>query len=124
MGAVFSIGLLLVFLTYIFAVGFTQVLSGYSNPPSCFTTVPKAMYCLLMEGVFHGQSKIIVSLMDMHWVFFIFVVAYFTLACLVVMKMLIGVVCNVITTVAKAETEARVVVGVKKQIGDALSKFG
>lgn len=119
--AVFSTICLLMVVIYIFAVGFVQMLGDSEDSKECFGTVPRGMNCLLMSGVFPDQESLIITMLRTHWVYYVSLLAYFTLACFTVLNMLIGVVINVITGVAEAEAEARIVIGVEHQIREAMN---
>jgi hypothetical protein len=57
------------------------------------------------------------------WFYYVCTLAYFAVACLTVMNMLIGVVCDVITTAARAESSARVLIGVNHKILEVLNEL-
>jgi len=118
--AVFSTLCLLLMTIYVFAIAFTQLLAGGEGSEGCFETVPQAMNCLLLNGVFSDQSSLITQMLDIHWAYYVGILIYMTIGSLTVLNMLIGVMCDVISTVSQAETQAMTVQSLMKKITTVL----
>jgi len=121
--AVCSTICLLVIITYVFAVFFTQLLSGNDAVEGCFDNVPQAMNCLLVNAIFNSQGPFIETFLGIHWFYYVCILAFVMLACLTVMNMMIAVVCETIATVAKAESDAQDLLTVKKVVSEALTQL-
>jgi hypothetical protein len=123
MRAVFSTICLLLVVIYVFAIIFTQMLAGTDAEQQLagsFDSVPQAMVCLLLDGIFNSQAGLIYKLLDIHWSYFVCIMVYESIACLTVMNMLLGVICNEITHVAKQETEARLLEKIRTRLHEIL----
>jgi len=102
--SVFFTLFLLIILLYIFAIAFTQL--AKEDLPQYFQGIPRSMWSLLMHGTFLdnlgpvmediGRASIVYS--------FLFL-CFIALAALMVMNMLIGVLCEVVSAVAATEKE-------------------
>jgi hypothetical protein len=123
MRAVFSTLLLLVIIIYIFAILFTQTMSGTEAFAGCFDNVPMSMNCLLLDGVFADQADFITKMLETDWLYYAAIVVYLFLTCLTVLNMLIGLVCEVISQAAQAESEERVLVGVRNKVREIMGKL-
>jgi len=99
--SVFSMFLVLVIIIYMYAVFFTQMLAGTETGQGCFDNVPQAMNCLLLDGVFADQASFVTKLLDASLGYYVLVLTYLFLVTLTVMNLLIGVVCEVVETVAR-----------------------
>eukprot|EP00929_Paragymnodinium_shiwhaense_P101843 TRINITY_DN65038_c0_g1_i3.p1 TRINITY_DN65038_c0_g1~~TRINITY_DN65038_c0_g1_i3.p1 ORF type:complete len:756 (-),score=156.91 TRINITY_DN65038_c0_g1_i3:825-3092(-) len=104
--SVMYVMVLLCLITYIFAVAFCQLSEGYSFRETYFKGVGLSMYSLVVYGTFlDNLTELTEALraesMLMLMLFFIFVI----LACMTVMNMLVGVLCEVISAVAATEKE-------------------
>jgi len=105
MRSVFATLCLLVIIIYVFAIFFTQLLSDTEVGKGCFENVPQAMNCLLLNGVFSEEKEFISKMLYADWIYYVFILVYLLLASLTVMNMLIGVLCEVVSVVAKIENE-------------------
>uniref|UniRef100_A0A7S1L2C6 Ion transport domain-containing protein n=1 Tax=Alexandrium catenella TaxID=2925 RepID=A0A7S1L2C6_ALECA len=115
---------LLVFIIYVFAVMFVQLLSGTEVAEGCFNTVPEAMNCLLLEGVFTEQAEFIRKLLAADWKYYVFMLVYLLFASLTVMNMLIAVLCEVVSVVAQVDKEENQLQELKSKIADLVSSLG
>merc|ERR1719277_1565411 len=95
--SVFSTLLLLVLIIYVFAILFTQLLSGTEAGAGCFDNVPTSMNCLLLSGIFSDQADFVQKLLDADIMYYLLIMVYLILGSLVVMNMLIGVICEVVS---------------------------
>jgi len=114
---------LLISIIYVFAVLFTQLLSGTEVAQGCFDNVPQAMNCLLLKGVFTEQAEFIQKLLSADWVYYVCMLLYLLLASLTVLNMLIGVLCEVVSVVAQVEREDLLVKHLKQRIRAIMGSF-
>jgi hypothetical protein len=123
MRAVISTVTLLLLIIYIFAVLFVQLMSGSDAGAGCFETIPQAMNCLLLDGVFVDQSALILKMLSANWFYYVLILFYLSLACLTVLNMLIGVVCEVVSEAARAEGEARLMLTSRQHLMEAMQEL-
>lgn len=99
-----TLGLLFVII-YIFGIAFTQLCRD-TPCEAFFSTVPRSMHVLLVNAALLDGLSLISKPLEDHslWLLAIFYVFLF-FAALTVMNMLIGVVCEVVSTVAALEKE-------------------
>lgn len=94
---------LLMIVTYIFAIIFRQLTFGSDVGDSYFQSVPYAVYTLLIQGMLPDNLGLMEALRKDNWyiviVFFLFL--FFT--ALTFMNMLIGILCDVVSGVAGEE---------------------
>jgi hypothetical protein len=107
MRSVFYVMCLLVILVYVFAIAVTQMSEDSEVQHKYFDNVLLSMYTLLIYGTLLDELSTICSdimgsgRMDLMAIFLI----YIGLSALTVMNMLIGVLCEVVSAVAKIEKE-------------------
>merc|ERR1719456_2061136 len=94
-------------LLYIFAIIFVQLSAGTQLQSTYFSSVLRSMYVLLIHGAFLDSfGSFLDDLGEESWfyqgVFLVFVL----LAALMVMNLMIGVLCEVVSAVSAAEQEA------------------
>lgn len=114
---------LLAILLYIFGIAFRQMTSNTRVGDTYFRTVPFAMYTLLIDGTFMDNLGYVardLSSEDSPLVAIVFWVFVF-LSALTVINMLIGVLCQVVISVAKMEREAMLVSFVMLKMKDILT---
>jgi F0F1-type ATP synthase assembly protein I len=122
--SVFFTMCLLVILLYLFAIAMRQLTEGTSVGEEYFYSVPASMYKLLIEGVFldnlgYTADVIAESSPIFAVVFFIFIIC----AALMVMNMLIGVLCEVVSAVAATEKEEMNVLALQSKMKEVMSKL-
>jgi hypothetical protein len=122
--AVFSTMLLLLIIIYVFAIFFTQTLSGKDGAEGCFDSVVRSMICLITNGVFNSQGPFMMKLLHVHWIYFLCFLLFVVIAVLTVLNMLLGVVCEIVTNVARADSSARIMVEVQSKVRNALVHIG
>merc|ERR1719162_1275323 len=116
---------LLILIIYIFAITFTQLLKDSKvEGLECFASVPSSMDCLLMHGVFPEAREFIGSMLEAGPVFFVLVILYLLLASCTVMNMLIGVLCEVVSVVAKVEQEEAQIKDLEDQVKGIVYRIG
>jgi hypothetical protein len=122
--SVFFTMCLLLILLYLFAIMMRQLTEGTPVGQQYFYSVPASMYKLLIEGVFLDKLDLTVKTIAASGalyavVFFVFVM----LAALMVMNMLIGVLCEVVSRVASAEKEEMSVLTLKGKLARVMDKL-
>jgi hypothetical protein len=109
---------------YVFAVIFRQMTDGEDVGGKYFASVPAAMNTLLLEGVLPDSATIVTDLSEANpwcWPIIMFFIA---LATLTVMYLLIGVLVDVVSTVASAEKEAILTQFISGTLREALTIQG
>jgi hypothetical protein len=122
--AVVSTCCLLFVVIYIFAVIFTHLLADVDESQHDFSTVPSSMVCLLARGIFADQSSLIYEMLDIHFFYFVLVMVYIILANLTLMNMLLGIVCQVVTRVAEAQSDASSIVEMRSKLKSTMEQMG
>mmetsp|Transcript_102859 Transcript_102859/g.219976 ORF Transcript_102859/g.219976 Transcript_102859/m.219976 type:complete len:317 (+) Transcript_102859:1-951(+) len=120
MTSVFYVMCLLVLITYVFAIGFTQLAVGTESIGDVyFSNVPLAMYSLLIHATFLDDlAGFMNALREECWPLLILALVFIYLAALTVMNMLIGVLCEVVSAVAASEKEESAALSVTEQLHD------
>lgn len=110
---------LLIMIIYMFAIIFVQMLADSDDQikSDCFPGVVEGMNCLLINGVFADQKDLITDARAIHWGYYVLVMTFLLIGQQTIMNMLIGVICEVIGTVAEVEKEELMVASVKEKIG-------
>jgi hypothetical protein len=103
--SVLSILFLLTLVIYIFAVTFTQVLAGTPVAAGKFDSVPQSMNFLLLQVLCGFDAAFIDSLLTVGFVYYALFLVFLLLASLTIMNMLIGILCDVVATVADVEKD-------------------
>jgi hypothetical protein len=104
---------LLVLLTYVFAIAFTQLaVSTYEDygeesvGDTLFANIALSMYSLLIYAtLLDDLIDFTDALREQNWILLVLAFIYITLAALTVMNMLIGVLCEVVSAVAETERD-------------------
>jgi uncharacterized membrane protein (GlpM family) len=100
---------LLMVITYIFAIALTQLSDGSEFREIYFTGVGLSMYSLIIYGTFlDNLSEFLDNIRAESTVCLMVVVLFIVLASLTVMNMLIGVLCEVVSSVAEEERESMI----------------
>jgi len=108
-------------LVYIFSIIMLMLVGDVGNVKYSFGTLPRCMWTLLMDGTFMDSTGIILTRMlsrgqvNTHLAVGVFLV-FVLLSAFTVMNMLIGVLCEVVTAVGKAEQDEAAVKMVKETI--------
>jgi hypothetical protein len=116
---------LLVIITYVFAIAFTQLAVGTPSIGDVyFTNVPLSMYSLLIHATFCDDlSGFTNALREEMWPLLVFALIFICLAALTVMNMLIGVLCEVVAAVAETEKEQILTDNVCTRLADIATKL-
>eukprot|EP00746_Dinoflagellata_sp_MGD_P014485 gnl/MRDRNA2_/MRDRNA2_131770_c0_seq1.p1 gnl/MRDRNA2_/MRDRNA2_131770_c0~~gnl/MRDRNA2_/MRDRNA2_131770_c0_seq1.p1 ORF type:complete len:367 (+),score=78.05 gnl/MRDRNA2_/MRDRNA2_131770_c0_seq1:3-1103(+) len=116
---------LLIIFTYVCGIIFAEQYSGHLVLEDYFGSIPKAMWSLALNGTFLDELMWMCELLRdegdpvMLMIFFIFVL----ISALTILNMLIGVLCQVVSSVAEAEKEKAVISYVKSQLIDVLMEL-
>jgi len=108
---------LLVLVIYIFAIIFTQLLSGTETAAGKFDDVPQAMNFLLMQVVCGFDEDAIMLMLAAGWIYYTLFLAFLLFGSLTLMNMLIGILCEVVSQVALVENEEMFLKEVEFQVG-------
>jgi len=118
--SVFFTMLLLFIIVYVFGIAFRQMVGDTVVNPAgdkCFGTVYESMHTLLLSGtIMDGTFDIVQALEEKGILYAVMFYIFILLASLTVMNMLIGVLCEVVSTVATTERETMAVNYVKEQL--------
>jgi len=99
---------LLIIITYVFAIAFTQLSKGTRYGEKYFPDVGIAMYSLIIYGTFlDALADFCDDIREDNPMLLVLVCIFICLSALTVMNMLIGVLCEVVTAVASSEREER-----------------
>jgi hypothetical protein len=115
--------LLTAIIIYVFAVAFTQVSKDSELGKEYFPTVPEAMNRLLLDGMLPLYSVMIKAVADENVLYVPVIMLYVLLASVTVMNMLIGVLVEVVRTVAATEKEGMTVTHVTQSLYKVMSAF-
>jgi len=122
--SVFFMFLMLLFLIYVFAIAFTQMLEGTSVGEEEFSDVLASMNTLLVYGVFPEQKDLVDGVGAEHVIYRLIMTVYVILATLTMLNMLVGIMVEVITVVSSVEKEQLLIRFVKAELGRTLSLHG
>eukprot|EP00747_Dinoflagellata_sp_TGD_P142906 gnl/TRDRNA2_/TRDRNA2_176311_c0_seq14.p1 gnl/TRDRNA2_/TRDRNA2_176311_c0~~gnl/TRDRNA2_/TRDRNA2_176311_c0_seq14.p1 ORF type:complete len:505 (+),score=104.48 gnl/TRDRNA2_/TRDRNA2_176311_c0_seq14:214-1515(+) len=114
---------LLFIVTYVFAIAFVQLAppGGYCQEVF-FEHVPLAIYSLFMYGIFlDNLADFCNAIRAESEIGMVLALLFIYFACMTVMNMLIGVLCEVITAVAATEREERMTTMVKEQMSNIVT---
>jgi len=115
---------LLLLLLYIFSIAFTQLTAGTTCGELYFKTIGDSMYTLLIVGTFlDNLGPVMNSIKEDHLVYMFIFLAFIALAALMVMNMLIGVLCEVVSGVATAEKEDMMISFVRGQLRKVVNEI-
>jgi hypothetical protein len=109
---------LLVIITYVFAIAFTQLAVGTPTVGEVyFANVAQSMYSLLVYAtLLDNMNDFLGSVRYEFWPLLALSLIYIALAALTVMNMLIGVLCEVVSAVADTERESILTETVKEKM--------
>lgn len=124
MRSVIYVMVLLLILTYVFAIAFTQLSEGTEMKKDFFEHVALSMYSLLIYATFLDDlSYFCDSVRAESPVCMVLVLVFITLACLTLMNMLVGVLCQVVDGVAQQEREERLTSSVKEKLQSIVDRL-
>jgi len=115
--SVFFVMCLLMIITYMFAIALKQLSDGTEMGETYFPGVATAMYSLWVHGtLLDDLSGICMDMKNESYVCLFLFNVFVLLAALTVMNMLIGVLCEVVSSVAETEKEEMVVTYVRNSL--------
>lgn len=122
---VFYVMILLLMVTYVFGILFTQLSQGNSFlGHEYFSSVPHSMYSLLIYLTLLDRLAIFLNhIRDHMWPLLLPSMIFIGLAALTVMNLFIGVLCEVISSVQNAERENLLAVGAAEQLQAVLASI-
>ncbi|CAE7334985.1 unnamed protein product [Symbiodinium sp. KB8] len=112
--------LLLVLVTYTFAVAMTQLLQNKSIGGGRFDSVPQATTFLLLQTLCGFDYHFMMDMMNADALSFAFMLAYQLVGSLTLMNMLIGVMVDVVGNTAQIEQEEQSLKTLKRDIADVV----
>ncbi|CAE7571544.1 unnamed protein product [Symbiodinium natans] len=112
--------LLLVLVTYTFAVAMTQLLQNKSIGDGRFDSVPIATTFLLLQTLCGFDQHFMMDMFNADGLSFAFLLAYQLVGSLTLMNMLIGVMVDVVGNTAQIEQEEQSLKNLKKDIADVV----
>lgn len=112
---------LLGILMYVYAIAFTQLTEDTDMGKEYFNTVPEAMVSLLLFGTLKDNVGDVAKAIGGEGIFYgLLFTTFVLLAALTVMNMLIGILCEVVSSVATVEKEEMVIMFVKNKMQQLL----
>jgi len=96
---------LLAIIIYIFSIIFTEMLSDTRAGKGNFESVPQSINTLLVQVVCGFDEEMMRKLMDDDLIAYFIFLVYVLIASLTIMNMLIGILCDVVSTVSADEAE-------------------
>jgi voltage-gated sodium channel len=122
--SVFFTMCLLLLVIYIFAIIMRQLSDGSEAGAKYFESIPAAMYVLLMHGTFlDNLGPVAADIRESGFVLVCIFFMFISMAALMVMNMLIGVLCEVVQAVASTEREEMTVAFVKGKMETILKQI-
>jgi len=115
--------LLTVIILYVFAVAFKQLTRGTALGDQYFVSVPQAMNSLLLQGMLPLYAVIVDDISSANALYWPIIMSFILLASITVMNMLVGVLVEVVRTVADREREAMTVIHVTNELRDVMTHF-
>jgi len=108
---------LLVLIMYVFSIIFRQLTDGTNSGELYFRTIQDSMYTLLVTGTFLDDlNTVVASLGQDSFVYAGVFLVFVFMGALTVMNMLIGVLCDVVSGVARVENEEMTVGFVNRKL--------
>jgi len=115
---------LLMIITYIFAIAFTQLSEGSDFREDYFSSVPLAMYSLIIYGTFlDNLADWADAIRAESTPCLMLATVFVALASMTVMNMLIGVLCEVISAVALEEKESMMIDKINEKFGQIVERL-
>jgi len=119
-GSVLSTLALLMVVIYVFAIVFVQLLSGTAAAPGCFENIPQAVNCLFLNAALADQKDVMQSVLAQDALAYASALLYFVVGSLTIMNMLIGALCEVVSVVAREQSEHAKVEACKEKLTSLL----
>lgn len=121
MKSVIYVMCLLIICLYVFAIAITQLAQGTPMADLYFSTVQESMFSLLIYGTFlDNLSQFCDDIRADSYVVLVLVGIFIGVACMCILNMLIGVLCEVISKVASEEKEENLTITVSEKMGEVV----
>jgi hypothetical protein len=114
--AVFFTLSLMIMIIYVFAIAFTQMSRDTNLEALHFADMTTSMNVLLLSSVFPDVVELVNDIGGEHFLLWLMIMAFLTLASLTTMNMLVGVLVEVVSVVASCEKETLEVNYVKNRL--------
>lgn len=107
MRSVVAVLCLLALVIYVFGIIFVELFSGEAGAAVAgkFDNVPQSMNFLLLQVISGFNEDVLRALLDEGWPYYVLFLLFYIFASLTIMNMLIGILCDVVATVAESEKE-------------------
>eukprot|EP00928_Gymnodinium_smaydae_P041457 TRINITY_DN28053_c0_g5_i1.p1 TRINITY_DN28053_c0_g5~~TRINITY_DN28053_c0_g5_i1.p1 ORF type:complete len:574 (+),score=77.45 TRINITY_DN28053_c0_g5_i1:104-1723(+) len=92
-------------ITYFFAIVFKSLTTGTTVGEQYFGSVPEGAFTLVVEGMLPDNGALLTTLGSEKWYLGVLFFLFVSLASITIMNMLIGVLCDVLSTVSADEKE-------------------
>jgi len=102
---------------YVVAVIFVELLSGTKTGAGRFDNVPQAMNFMFVQVLCGFDATLVGELLVAGWIPYILWLFYILFGALLIMNMLIGLVCDVVSATAEAESEVSMLANMEYEIG-------
>lgn len=109
--------LLQALIVYIYAIVFKLLLDDSDIGPGKFESVPQAMFFLLTQLIVGFDADFFASILGVGSFYYVIFMSYVFVASLTMMNMLVGIICQVMSTVSDLENEEQTANAVQEQIG-------
>eukprot|EP00928_Gymnodinium_smaydae_P029819 TRINITY_DN22351_c0_g6_i1.p1 TRINITY_DN22351_c0_g6~~TRINITY_DN22351_c0_g6_i1.p1 ORF type:complete len:642 (+),score=87.52 TRINITY_DN22351_c0_g6_i1:97-2022(+) len=106
----------LLLVIYILAIVFTQLLSHTEIAEGHFSTVPESINFMLMSVLCGFDADFMGSLLKYGWPYYALWLLYVLVGQLVLLNMLIGILCEVVSGTAEAEKEVAALLDLKREV--------
>jgi len=118
---------LLMFIVYIFAILFTQLLDGKNQEEGhpgyeYFRSVPMSMNTLLLSGAFPDQADLVNSMGSKSAAYYLMMLVYLLVAGLTVMNMIVGILCELISVISSVEKENMLLTSVRQSLQSIMAE--
>jgi len=104
-GMLVTLSMLLI-IVYVFAILFTQMLAGTSIARGHFENVLQSMNFMLLQVLCGFDASFFNSLAQTGWIYYLMWLALLLVASLVLMNMLIGILVDMVSTIAESEKDS------------------
>eukprot|EP00927_Polykrikos_kofoidii_P083163 TRINITY_DN8456_c0_g2_i1.p1 TRINITY_DN8456_c0_g2~~TRINITY_DN8456_c0_g2_i1.p1 ORF type:complete len:576 (+),score=84.52 TRINITY_DN8456_c0_g2_i1:134-1861(+) len=105
---------------YIFAVLFTQMARDSKEAKGCFEDVLMSMECLMLNSIFPDQKDHLQKMQSHSKLVYFLNLIFMALSCLTVMNLLIGVLCEVVSEIAREEKDGILAADLQNKLRELL----
>lgn len=106
----------LMFFIYIFAIIFTQLLSSTDTGAGTFENVPQAMNFLFLSAICSIDKAFVTKLWATGWAYWLLFLLFLLITNLAIMKMLTGVLVNIVSDVTKQSAERSITANLRQKL--------